>query len=121
VRRRGNRRAGLAEVLAPDAVVADIDDAVAVEVGNVAAVGGAELLAPDAVVANVDDAVVVDVPEQPGTQARAPGAPLDGRRGWRRGLGRLTRPPGGIARGEYHGEQNQQRGETRPPRSASRH
>ena len=68
-------------------------------------------LAPEAVVADVDDAVVVDVPEQRRALARAPGAPLDGRLGLRRRRGRLTRQPGRAARGEQHGQQDQQRDE----------
>ena len=55
------RRAGMPEVLAPDAVVPDVHDAVAVEVRRVAAVGLPEVLAPDAVVPDVHDAVAVDV------------------------------------------------------------
>src|SRR5262249_34718721 len=92
-----------------------------VEVGGVAAAGGAELLAPDAVVPDIDDAVVVDVPEQRGAQAGAPGARWDGGLGGRRRRGRLTRPPGGVAEREQRGQQAQQRDEGPPPALTSRH
>src|SRR5437763_1456510 len=72
----GGRRA-LPEVHAPDAVVADVHDAGAVEVGRVAAVGLPEVRAPDAIVPDVHDAVAVDVAQD---------APARGRR--RRGGGR---------------------------------
>ena len=55
-------RRALAEVQAPDAVVPDVHQAVAVEVGRVAAVRLPEVLPPDAVVPNVDESIAVDVP-----------------------------------------------------------
>src|SRR5262249_14571793 len=47
--RRSHRRAGLPEVLAPHAIVPDVHEAVAVEVGGVEAVRRAEGLPPEAI------------------------------------------------------------------------
>src|SRR5216683_592457 len=52
------------EVLAPDAIVPDIHDAVAVEISGVAAVSLPEVLAPDPIIADVDDAITVDVTDE---------------------------------------------------------
>src|SRR3954453_5892222 len=49
------------EVLAPDAVVLDVDHAVAIQIGEVAAERRAEAQAPEAIVPDVDDRVLVDV------------------------------------------------------------
>jgi hypothetical protein len=49
-------------VLAPDTVVPDVHEAVAVEVGRIAAVGLPEVLPPPAVVANVHEPVAVEFP-----------------------------------------------------------
>src|SRR5437660_457314 len=62
--RWGRRRGRVAEVRAPDAVVADVDQAVGGEVCRVATTGAAEAQAPGAVVQNVHDAVAVNVPGQ---------------------------------------------------------
>src|SRR5207244_1940311 len=99
---------GLALRLAGGTAVAVLV-AVAVEVRRSAARGGAERLPPDAIVANIDDAVVVDVPEYGRALTRAPGSPLDGRRGWRRRLGCLAWHPRRAARCEQPGDQEQQR------------
>src|SRR5207237_7334085 len=54
-------RRALTEVLAPESVVADVHDAIAVEVGPVATIGRPEALPPDPVVPDVHDAVTVKV------------------------------------------------------------
>ena len=101
----------LTEVLAPDAVVQDVYDAVAVQVGGVAAAYGAELLAPHAVVADIDGAVVVDVPEHRGALTHAPAASLYGRSVGRGRWGCVTRPPCWDGRDEECGQYDQQRDE----------
>src|SRR5262249_24728090 len=75
------------EVRAPDAIVPDVHEAVAVEVGHVPTVRRPEVLPPDPIVAYVDDAVTVHGRQD----ARRGGGGRDGRggrQGARRGGGK---------------------------------
>src|SRR5438128_1233609 len=86
------------EVRAPDPIVADVHDAVAVQVRWVATVRLPEVLPPHAVVPNVDDAVTVDVPED----ADRGGGRRDGWGGRRRGCRRRRRRRRGPDGGQDH-------------------
>src|SRR4051812_8940761 len=82
-------RRALAKMLAPDAIVADVHEAVSVRVGGVPAMRLPEVRAPDGIVPDVHEAIGVEVPRN-----------NDGHRhlGAREGASRITWDAGPVVR-----------------------